>query len=84
MRTNKRLNLSSTVLGVGVFGALFICVTAFLLAVASRGSILGVLTGIVVLTFILMIGGQLLVDALLRRRHRIEKKVQSVRQRLRK
>jgi len=82
MRTDERPIASRAVVGVGVFAALSVCVTALLIAAASAGSVLGVLTGTVLLGLVLMLGGQLLVDALLRRRHRIEETIRSARRRL--
>ena len=82
MRTDECPVASRAAVGVGVFAALSVCVTALLMVAAAAGSVLGVLTGTVLLGLVLMLGGQLLVEALLRRRHRIEETVRSAKRRL--
>lgn len=81
MRTDERPVASRAAAGVGVFAALSVCVTALLVVAAAAGSVLGVLAGTVFLGLVLMLGGQLLVDALRRRRHRIEETVRAARRR---
>lgn len=83
MSTNWNSAVSPTVLGAVVFGAFFVCVTAVLMAAASTGSILGFITGLALLSFILMIGAQVLVGTLLRRRQRIKEKIRSAGRRMR-
>jgi|GEM_PF-4700390 len=82
MRTDECPVASRATVGVGVFAALSVCMTALLMIAASAGSVLGVLTGTVLFGLVLMLGGQLLVEALLRRRHRIEETVRSAKRRL--
>jgi len=82
MRPQWRSNTAPTVAGIVGFTAIFAGLTGLLAVFASTGSILGVVTGIVLLGLLLMAATQVVVGAVLRRREFVVRRVRSLHRQL--